>query len=128
MPVWGVTPSIRVRDTKASVAFYAEKLGFEIRRQADDNSALDRGDAHIMIEGALDFYGPEYNAAIRERMGALSANALYMEAKDLDELYARVLASGLKVMDPLAARAWGQSEFTVEDPDGNWVTFWRAPA
>ena len=128
MPVWGVTPSIRVRDTKASVAFYAEKLGFEIRRQADDNSALVRGDANIMIEGPLDFYSPEYNAAIRERMGALSANAFYMEAKDLDELYARVLASGLKVMDPLAARAWGQSEFTVEDPEGNWVTFWRAPA
>ena len=34
-----------------------------------------------------------------------------------------------KIVDPLADRPWGQAEFTVEDPTGNWLTFWkRTPA
>ena len=31
----------------------------------------------------------------------------------------------MEVVDPLADRPWGQAEFTVADPDGHWLTFWR---
>ena len=42
-----------------------------------------------------------------------------MEADDLNELYANVSAAdGIDVIDPLAERDWGQSEFTVADPEG----------
>jgi uncharacterized glyoxalase superfamily protein PhnB len=43
----------------------------------------------------------------------------------VEELYARVTTGRLKVVDPLADRPWGQREFTVEDPGGNWLTFWQ---
>jgi uncharacterized glyoxalase superfamily protein PhnB len=33
--------------------------------------------------------------------------------------------AGATIIDPLADREWGQTEFTVEDPEGNWLTFWR---
>ena len=74
-----------------------------------------------MLESAGAFYGEEYNAAIGERLGSRNPGALYIEADDLDALYAAVREAGLRVDD----RPWGQSEFTVEDGEGNWLSFWR---
>jgi uncharacterized glyoxalase superfamily protein PhnB len=51
--------------------------------------------------------------------------ALYMEASDLGALYSRVKAAGVRIVDPLAERPWGQEEFTMEDHEGNWLTFWK---
>jgi uncharacterized glyoxalase superfamily protein PhnB len=49
-----------------------------------------------------------------------------MEASDLAAFYSRLeAAAGVRIVDPLATRPWGQDEFTVEDHDGNWLTFWR---
>lgn len=128
MPGYAVIPSIRVQDVEAAVAFYRDVLGFEMQRSQDvsDNNALKFGEASIMIEAASNFYSDAYNAAIRERLGTPSASALYIEAPDLDALYSKVQGAGARVVDPLAARDWGQREFTVEDPEGTWLTFWQA--
>jgi uncharacterized glyoxalase superfamily protein PhnB len=81
-----------------------------------------------MIETAADFYGDQYNEAIRERLGTRSSIALYIEAEDLAAFHSRLKVSGaVRIIDPLAARPWGQEEFTVEDHEGNWLTFWRKP-
>ncbi len=129
MAEWGVIPSIRVRDMAEALAFYRGTLGFTLDRGGDEatNVSLTREHAHVMIETAADHYGDEYNAAIRERLATPSAIALYMEASDLAAFYARLEAAGTRIIDPLAARPWGQDEFTVEDPDGNWLTFWKKP-
>lgn len=129
MPGRGVIPTVRVREMAAGLAFYLDRLGFTLERggPTDDNSAVVRGDARLMIEVAGDLYSEGYNEAIRRRLGSPSAMALYIEAPDLGELYTRLQASGVEIVDPLADRPWGQSEFTVADPDGNWLTFWRAP-
>lgn len=128
MPNWGVIPSIRVRDMNAALSFYRDSLGFSLTRgDADqENISLDRGGAHIMLEVPTAFYSPGYNEAIRARLGGQSAVALYIEAPDLEDLYASLSKNGASIIDPIAERPWGQSEFTVEDPDGNWLTFWKA--
>ena len=128
MPGWAVIPSIRTTDLPGTATFYTETLGFSVRRGAPDegNMSLIRGDASVMIEAPGTFYGPAYNEAIRARVSTPGATALYIEASDLDELYGRVQAAGARVVDPLGDRPWGQAEFTVEDPAGNWLTFWKA--
>ena len=127
MTQWGVIPSIRVRDMADALAFYRERLEFTLDSGGDDasNSSLTRSDAHVMIETAADHYGDAYNAAIRERLGTPSCIALYMEASDLAAFYSRLEAAGVRIVDPLAGRPWGQEEFTVEDHEGNWLTFWK---
>ena len=128
MAQWGVIPSIRVRDMAKALAFYRGTLDFTVDSGGDEatNSSLTREHAHLMIETAADHFGDQYNAAIRERLGTPSPVALYMEASDLAALYARVkAAAGTRIVDPLATRPWGQDEFTVEDPDGTWLTFWK---
>jgi uncharacterized glyoxalase superfamily protein PhnB len=126
---WGVIPSIRVRDMAEALAFYRGPLEFALDGGGDDatNSSLTRGDARVMIETAADHFGDEYNAAIKQRLGAPSSIALYIEASDLAAFHSRLQASGVKIVDPLAERPWGQEEFTVEDHEGNWLTFWKAP-
>jgi uncharacterized glyoxalase superfamily protein PhnB len=110
-----------------ALAFYVGTLEFTVTSGGDDasNSSLTRGDSHVMIETAADHYGAEYNAAIRERLGTASSMALYMEALDLAGFYSRLEAAGVRIIDPLAKRPWGQEEFTVEDHEGNWLTFWK---
>ena len=127
MTEWGVIPSIRVLDMAKALAFYRDTLEFTLDSGGEDatNSSLTRGDAHVMVETAADHYGDEYNAAIRQRLGTPSCIALYMEASDLAAFHARLVAAGARIVDPLAERPWGQDEFTVEDHEGNWLTFWE---
>jgi uncharacterized glyoxalase superfamily protein PhnB len=111
-----------------ALAFYCGPLEFTLDRggEAESNSSLTRGDAHVMIEtAAADHFGDEYNAAIKERLGTPSSIALYIEASDLAAFQTRLQAAGAKVVDALAERPWGQEEFTVEDHEGNWLTFWK---
>ena len=107
--------------------FYRDHLGFTVDRGGteDDNCSLSRGDARIMIEVPTNLFSAEYNAAIESRIDSSSAIALYMEADDLEEFYSRLGGSGVKIVDPLADRPWGQAEFTIEDLQGTWLTFWK---
>ena len=127
MSGWGVIPSIRVRDMAEALAFYLGPLEFSLESGGADasNSSVSRGDARLMLEPAADHYGDEYNAAIRERLGSPSAISLYIEAQDLAGFHSRLQAAGARLIDPLANRPWGQVEFTVEDHEGNWLTFWE---
>lgn len=127
MAGWGVIPAIRVRDMQQAWAFYVDTLGFEVRRGGpeEDHNGIFMGDANLMLETASPTYSAEYDAAIQQRLGTASAVALYIEADDLAGLYERVTQADATVVDPLASRPWGQSEFTVEDTDGNWLTFWK---
>ena len=83
-----------------ALAFYRDLLGFEVERDGADegNAALVRGDARIMLETPTGFYSPGYNAAIEERLGSMSAIALYLEATDLDDLYRRVTDAGVTIV------------------------------
>ena len=94
MPRWGVIPSIRVRDMAEALAFYMGPLEFTLDSGSEEatNSSLTRADGHLMIETAADFYSDQYNEAIRERLGARSPIALYIEADDLAAFYSRLKA------------------------------------
>ncbi len=122
----GVVPSIRVKDMAAALAFYSGQLEFTVEREDEGNSVVMRGDPREMLETAKDFYGEAYNAAIKERLGSPSSISLYIEAADLAGFQSRLQAAGARIVDPLADRPWGQAEFTVEDHEGNWLTFWAA--
>jgi uncharacterized glyoxalase superfamily protein PhnB len=124
MSGFGVTPTIRVRDMADAIAFYTGVLEFTVERESEGNTAVKRGDARLMLETADDFYGGEYNAAIRERLGTPSAISLYIEADELAGFQSRLQAARAHIIDPLADRPWGQTELTVEDHEGNWLSFW----
>lgn len=125
-----VIPTIRVRDMGDALEFYETRLEFSVDRggPTDDNVAISRAGARMMIEVPAALYSKDYNDVIKQRMGSTSPLALYIEAQDLEDFYVRLTETGVKIVDPLADRPWGQAEFTIEDLEGNWLTFWKAPA
>ena len=113
----------------AAIEFYRDQLGFRVERGGpeDGNVALSFGDARIMLDKVpTDYYSASYNESIAKRMGASAPTALYIESPDLDAHYKRLEEGGIEIVDPIADRPWGQREFTVADPHGNWLSFWRA--
>ena len=124
-----LVPAIRVSDMDAAIHFYRDELGFKVERGGpeDANVALSFGDARIMLDRVpTDYYSASYNEAIARRMGVSAPTAFYIESPDLDAHYERLVEAGIEIVDPIADRAWGQREFTVADPNGNWLSFWRA--
>ena len=124
-----LVPAIRVPDMAAAIEFYRDRLGFTVERGGpeDGNVALSFGDARLMLDSVpTEYYSASYNAAIAKRMGASAPTALYIESPDLDAQYGRLVQGGIDIVDPIADRPWGQREFTVADPHGNWLSFWRA--
>jgi catechol 2,3-dioxygenase-like lactoylglutathione lyase family enzyme len=119
-------PSIRTADVTRAVDFYTDKLGFEVVRSSEGNVAVALGEERLMLEAPGAFYSPKYNEAIRSRMGMASPHSLYIEVPDVETYYEKLRAAGVQIADPLLPRPWGQSEFTVTDRDGNWLTFWAA--
>ena len=86
--------------------------------QTKRNCALVRGDARLMLETPSGFYGDEYDAAIEERLGSKSANALYIEATDVDGFYDRIRTAGVRVVDPLCRAPLGPDGVHRRRPRG----------
>jgi uncharacterized glyoxalase superfamily protein PhnB len=115
-----VTPSLIVRDADAAIAFYrrafaAEEVG---RFTGPDGAVLH---AEIRIGDSPVMLGEE-NAA----WGALSplstkavVGALHLYVEDADAAFARALAAGAAVRQPLEDAFWGDRYGKVVDPFGH---------
>lgn len=107
---------VPVRDVRASIAFYADILGFETRFLADD------GDFAMVMSGPS--FGLQLLACDDPEALKATANniAVYFHVKDLDQLY-----DGMKTkleclpegrLRPPFDQSYGMREFHVKDPDG----------
>ena len=125
-----LTPHLFVEDMQRSIAFYRDVLGFEVRRAepevAPTFASLQRADSSLMLSPFGETFGNWKVADVAEqRRGQLGPVSFYIEGADLEADYQRVLDAGATVVDPLAARPWGQREFTVADPDGFLWAIWK---
>ncbi|MPZ53108.1 MAG: hypothetical protein GEU79_10330 [Acidimicrobiia bacterium] len=128
MEQWPISPALRFEDLGEALDFYRDKLGFKLEQGEVDegNLAVSFDHSRMMLEqGSTSFYGDSYNSAIKERIGNQSPNSLYLQSSDVDALYHRYQEAGVKIIDPIGDRPWGQREFTIEDPSGNWLSFWQ---
>ena len=116
MTQWGVIPAIRVGDMAEALAFYCGTLEFTLDSGGDDesHSSLTRGNAHRDDRDGRGFLRRRVQRCDRQRLGKPSCIDLYMEVADLADFHARLQAAGARIVDPLAARPWGQEQFTVE--------------
>ncbi len=116
MTLKSLEPILWVRSIEDSVAFYQEKLGFELRfaMTGDGGKMLHasvvNGDVVLMLGDAAD----------RPRGGGVE---LYTYAENVDEYYARVRDAGTQVTQEITDQYWGDRTFTVTDPDGYVLTF-----
>ena len=112
-----------VSDVKASCAFFAEKLGFEV----------------VFIYGEPPFYGqvrrdrallnlrlvcePVFVGDIRERESLLAASMTVESPDEIKRLFLEYQSAGVDFNQALKQEPWGARNFIVRDPDGNLLLF-----
>ncbi len=108
------TPILPVLDMAAAVRFY-ESAGFAVRRYEGGGYAfVDYDD-----ESVFDLDVPE---PALERPA--NRSGCYLTTSEADPWHARLKSAGLPVSE-LEAKPWGMTEFTLTDPDHNYIRIGR---
>lgn len=114
-------PQLFVTDMGLSLAFYSEKLGFDVAFSHGEpvfyaQVARDGGRLNLRsVDGAV------FAAGFREReVDALSAT---ITLDDVKPLFLEYQDAGVTFHQRLRTEPWGARTFIVGDPDGNLLAF-----
>ncbi|HEY7069828.1 MAG TPA: VOC family protein [Acidimicrobiales bacterium] len=106
-----VVPVVPVRNAADAIAFYRDKLGFDLAFEAGPDYA---GVARLGVELHLD-------GVVNDAAGAVSVR---ITVHGVDALYAELEPRGvIHPEEPLEIKPWGLRQFSVVDLDGNRITF-----
>jgi PhnB protein len=114
-----VIPSIFVESVDKSRGFFIDQLGFEhTMGMVGKDGQLDfcivaRDGGMIMISRPPDG-GPVHPSV-----------EIYVEVGDVDAYHKQVGQQGVKVVDALTTQWWGDRNFSVQDPHGYKVWFYK---
>jgi catechol 2,3-dioxygenase-like lactoylglutathione lyase family enzyme len=104
-------PAMPVREMPQAVAFYRDKLGFELSFEAGpDYAGVSRLGAELHLDGVVN--------------GAAGEVSVRITTHGIDALYAELEPQGvIHPEEPLETKPWGLRQFSVVDLDGNRITF-----
>ena len=124
--VKGMAPLLQVFDMPAAIAFYRDKLGFQVVNSnvpGDDCdwAMLKLGEEVLMLNTA---YEKEFrpSAPDSRRAAAHSDTTIYFGCPDVETTYNHLIAAGLSV-EPPSITGYGFKAVYVEDPDGFLLCF-----
>ena len=109
-------PQLFVTDMARALAFYAEKLGFQV--------ALSYGEPPFWAQVARG--GGRLNLRLVAAMQRGDEDDLLSATLTLDvakPLFLELQAAGVTFHQPLRTEPWGARTFIVKDPDGNLILF-----
>lgn len=109
-------PEIPVRDLRAALEYYRDRLGFTIdwgaQEGGDGIAGISRGDCRLFLT----------DGKFRERHGNRSPVLIWLNLdgrEAVDALHAAWSGAGAKIVAPPESKPWGLHEFTAADADGN---------
>jgi hypothetical protein len=118
-----ITPFLHVPDLSSTLAFFCETLPFVVTFRLPNY-------AYIEFDG----HGVR---VMEERTRTLQADGkarvtVYIDVRDIDALHAKLTPLLAKLpadrVEPLMNKHYGQREFQVRMPDGDWITFGQSIA
>lgn len=119
-----ITPGLTADDLARSMAFYGDALGFVVsERWTNDEGGL-RG---VMMRAGVCELGLSQDdwAKGRDRKKGQGVGIWLETSQDVDALAARVKAAGYSLTEEPKDQPWGARSFSVDDPDGFHLTFYR---
>jgi uncharacterized glyoxalase superfamily protein PhnB len=117
-------------DADASLAFYRDTLGFEVRNQVEQggmhwNTVGPPGQPEVNIvlhpPGADPGITDEERRTIAEMMAKGTYASLMLSSPDLDTVFDRAQARGADVVQEPTDQPWGQRDCALRDPAGNMI-------
>ncbi len=126
------TSALPHTDPDASLAFYRDTLGFEVRTDVGHGAMrwitvgpADQPDTSILL--APPAADPGITEVERRTIAEMMAKGTYgwilLATKDLDGLFERVEASGAEVAQEPTDQPYGVRDCAFRDPAGNMVRF-----
>jgi uncharacterized glyoxalase superfamily protein PhnB len=124
-------PELLCANAKASIAFYKDVLGFKILYQREENgfAMMERQGAQIMLDQLRPGSLRSWIVGPLEAPFGRGIN-FDISTDDVDALYARVQAVGVKIFLPIEDTWYraddiylGLRQFIVQDPDGYLLRF-----
>jgi catechol 2,3-dioxygenase-like lactoylglutathione lyase family enzyme len=126
--ITGIAPFFIVRNVPAALAFYRDRLGFDITFQGPEPNDIffgivQRGAATIMMKDVGVDPVPNYTRDIKQGIARWDA---YLHVPDPDALAAEFASRNVEFFQPLEDDGDGLRGFTVKDNDG-YVLFFGSP-
>ena len=116
-------PYVWVRDLDAAKVYYTDRLGFEVAYEARwDGEGRPAGLVGVERDGAT--LQLSVCQCDDQRHDGLAFFAIEMKS-GVDPLYAEYSAKQVKMRHELKLHDYGAKDFTLEDPDGNWIEFFE---
>ena len=116
-----LVPLLYVDDMQRSLAFYRDRLGFQVTEKWEPEAArlqwcrVEHGDAALMLQQAC----PEEDGPAANRGRGV---VFYFLCDDADAIYSRMTAEGLH-LDPPEVAFYGMKQLYLRDPDGYTLCF-----
>lgn len=120
MNIQSLVPQLRTTDLARAIAFYTDRLGFDLAFTFGDFYAGVGLGAHLLHLKLVDNADPSIEFVRGEHLH------LHITLDDLDATFAALQAAGVTIVEPITEREWGMREFVIEDPDGHTVYFAQA--
>ena len=117
-------------DPEASLAFYRDALGFEVRMDVGYEAMRwitmgppDQPDTNIVLHPPFADPGitEDEQRTITEMMAKGTYGMLVLASPDLDAAFARVQAAGAEIIEPPTEQQWGVRDCSFRDPAGNMI-------
>ena len=106
-----IAPEIAVSDLRSAIAYYLQKLGFDLATEMQDKkyAIVERdGVAIHLFEQPDNLYGPA---------------SFHIFTHQLDDLYCELQHRGATICQAITRKSWGNRDFRVEDSAGNILKF-----
>lgn len=121
-----ISPTLAVRDMKATLDFYINALGFKLGMTFPtiDNPEY----ADVSKDGMVLMFLPAENLGIGKDEKLGTGVNLYMQIEgDIDAYYSELKKRGVRIAVDIRDEPFGIRDFTVEDPNGYLMTFNQCP-
>jgi catechol 2,3-dioxygenase-like lactoylglutathione lyase family enzyme len=116
--ITGIAPQFLVDDIDGAIAYYRERLGFDLDfRYEDFYAGVSRDGFAIHLKCAPKTVADRAHRKENEHLDA------FIEVAGVHELFGELKARGASVIKPLGERPWAAIDFYVEDPDGYILCF-----
>ena len=114
----GIAPQFLVDDLDRAIAYYRDKLGFELDFKYEAfYAAVTRDGFAIHLKCAPKLAADREYRKQNEHLDA------YIAVRGIRSLFSELEGRGARVLKPLEERPWACLDFYVEDPDGYILCF-----
>ncbi|HET6356847.1 VOC family protein [Streptomyces sp.] len=125
---------VTVNDPEASLAFYRDALGLEVRNDVASGGfhwitlgSASQPDLEIVLSEPHAGRSQADGDALQELLTKGVLPMIVFRADDLDATFEKVRASGAEVLQEPVDQPWGPRDCAFRDPSGNMVRISQAP-